>query len=355
MKRSRVRPSGGKAPVVPALFTAVLVCAAGLIAGGAGAQEDTPAGGIVPANPTVSKLPDESGIHSVPTPPVELIRGGLGTLEEVPNGMRQSGDAAMVFERRKANELHESLRQLLLAVVEGDALGVTKGRQECQTLLEVVQENNPSDVIRDDLGFVRARLQDPKRGDPEPALVKLQLDVEQLSLLYPLQEFDSTVAAAKRLQEQGKADACRDVLDPMTAAAALPDLDDPIGRTGAAFQAALKALDGKQPDEARRQLKAALAAIGQLPNGTLLVQSEWSIAQANQALEEGLRAIAAGNLRNARKLIESAGVEAPPAQRASYASILKDVDRLILATSDHNPAPLPEDMRAVIMRIDKEL
>ena len=119
----------------------------------------------------------------LPSSPQNVLRGGIGMLEEVPNGWRQPGDAAMVFERRKADQLHESLRQLLLAVVEGDAMAVAKGRGECETLLEVIQENNPSDVIRDDLRFVRDGLQNPKQRNAAVALVKLQLDVEQLSQL----------------------------------------------------------------------------------------------------------------------------------------------------------------------------
>ncbi len=331
-----------------------LVLALGAPISEAPAQVQDP-GSPVPMPIPAGKPQPENVTPGVPEPTSSEVRSGIGMLEEVPNGVRQSGDVAVTFERRKADELHDSLRQLLLAVVEGDALGVSKLQADCQTRLEVLEENNPADVLRDDLVACRARLEDPKRGDPASALLRLQLDVEQLNLLYPLQDLEHSAAEAKRLEAAGKADACRDVLDAMMPAVALPDLDEPIQQTDAAFQAAVKAIDTKREDEARQQIKAALGALAQLPSGTFLVESEWFIAQASRALGEGLRAIAAGNLRNARALIEAAGTGAQSARRDSYASILKDVDNLISASTSRMTAPMPADMRALILRIDKEL
>jgi len=289
-----------------------------------------------------------------PDPPPAAERylppGGAFGLEDLPERNQDPGNQVVRAVRHAAAQLHGALRQLMFAVVEDDEPGIGRARSDVAALLEVDRESAPSDILAERLQETRARLADPKRGDPAVAIFRLQLDVERFRHLYPLLDLEGMTASLKRLESEGKRETCLGALTTLQAAVALPDLDSPLQTAQAAVAAAMSAVDARQEGEARRRLKEALAAVELLADGTYLLESEWYVAKAALSLEEGSTNIAAADLRQARALLETAAAGPRSPRTDVLASLLGESARLAGAAARPGAVTTAE-LRAFIERI----
>ena len=276
-------------------------------------------------------LAPEPGIRGVPqlpnVPPVEM--SGFGQFEEAPEGTHQAGNAAMRYLRRGAEALRGALGRLEQASVEGDAMGVSAARRDCRLLIETLRENNPADILGDELDTLGGALADPKQGDAGVTLARLQRAAMDFRFLYPSCDLEREVAAIDRLAHDGKTDMALAGTRSLRRAVAAEPAAAPSAALERAFAEAQRLLDAKQADAARRQLRTAQEAAAAVHAAGLLGEAIWYLDRTVDALGQGLLEIARLSADNAGVFLDAAAKESP-ALREPLAGPRAEAARLAL-------------------------
>jgi hypothetical protein len=289
--------------------------------------------------------------------PDEGVPREIGQILEMTEEARRSGPKSVQHVRRTANTLIDWVRHLRIAIIESDNPTVAYDRENCQLLFELLQEVNPSAILGTDLRRLRQEIGDRHHGDPTSAVLQLQLDVERFRPLYPLQDLTAMASLIVTKHNEDKRDDCLQAIEVMLPTVALPNLDEPIARAFESYQEALHQLDTGKSDEARRLLKIAGDTVALLNVGTYLVESQWHLSRARDALRQGQPAITLASVRNADSLLHTASERAWPEFRAAIKAVRDETDRIIDTMSDRDKKSslTGTDLRNLSTRIDSEL
>ena len=306
-----------------------------------GKLNDPDAGSLVPE-------PGFSGVPQLPDlPPVEIR--GFGRFEEAPEGTRQPGNAAMRYLRRGADALREALRRLELANVEDDAMAMATARRDCRLLIETLRENNPSDILGDDLDALAGALADPRQGTPGVALARLQRSAMDFRFLYPSLDLEAAVATLDQLARDGKTEAATAQARALRQAV----LAGPVAKATAALEQAMaeaqQLLDARQAQAARRQIRSAQEAATAVHAAGLLGEAIWYLGRTVDALSQGLPEIAHVSVGNASVFMDAAAQESSTL-REQLVALRADTTRLAKEIADGAPVELPR-VRAIAERL----
>ncbi|MHB8077831.1 MAG: hypothetical protein ACYDIE_01070 [Candidatus Krumholzibacteriia bacterium] len=281
----------------------------------------------------------------------------IGQLLEVTEAARASGVMSLRYLRRVGNTLYTFTEHLRISIAENDRSDIETDRTNCQILRELLDQNNPSAILADDLQQFGQALEQGNAGDPMTAFLHLRLDLEKYRFLYPLHDLNRMTDFIMRLQREGRRDECLAACNQMRTVIALPNIDGPIRRSSDEYDKALTLLDQGQTDEARRLLRNAANYITHLNVGTYLAESSWYLAKADNALERDMGGIALASVRDADTLLKQAGERAWPEFRPAIAAVRADSERLIRSLADRRKKAMlsTDDVRALAKRIDVEL
>lgn len=293
--------------------------------------------------------PGVSGVPQLPeTPQIELR--GFGGFDEAPEGTQQAGNAAMRYLRRGAVSLRESLRQLEEAAVAGDAMASATARRNCRLLLETMRENNPSDIMSDDIDLLDRVLADPQKGSPGVALARLQRGAMNFRFLYPSTDLEREVASIDQMIREHQTQAALAEAQVLRRAVNADPTAAPFATLEHDFAAAVKLLDARQTDAGVRQIRAARGALEAVHTGGLLGEAIWYLDRSVDALDQGLLEIARVSADNADAFLAAAAQEAP--SLAEPLAVLRDDTARISRTiaSGQPPVP-PAEVRDMARRV----
>lgn len=281
----------------------------------------------------------------------------IGQLLEVTEAARASGVMSLRYARRVGNALYVWVDHLRISIAENDRSDIEKDRTNCQILYELIRQNNPSSLLADDIYAFRQQMEQGDRGDPVTAFLRLQIDLEKYSFLYPLHNLRAMTDEVMRLQHNGKRDECLDGCDLLLSAVALPNLDGPIQRSFDAYKEALVLLEQGRTGEARRLLRNAANYVSHLNVGTYLAESSWYLAKANHALEGGMGGLALTSVRDADTLLKNAEERAWKEFKPGITAVRADSQHLIQSLVDRRKKTTlsTTDVTALAKRIDSEL
>ncbi len=281
----------------------------------------------------------------------------MGEILEVTDLARQTGLGSVRHVRRVSNALYDCLTHLRIAMAENDRADIERDRQDCQLLFDLVQQVNPSAVLGNAVRTLRQEIGRGARGDPESAFLRLQLDIEKHRQLYPLQDLDAMSATVLKLAREGRTAECDQGLDMLLAAVALPNVDGPAQRSFEAFQLGLAAYEDGKGGDARRLVKDAAGYISHLSVGTYLAEASWYLAKSDNALRNGLGALAVASLRDADTVLNAAGERAWKEFRPQIETVRGDSRRLLetLEGKLKKGTLTTADVRGLAKRIEAEL
>jgi hypothetical protein len=320
-----------------------------LLTAGPVAAQVAPAGKVDdPAARSLVREPGVSGVPQLPDVPPPALRG-FGQFEEAPEGTHQPGNAAMRYLRRGAEALGEALRRLQVAAVEDDALAVATARRDCQLLIETMRENNPSDILGDDLDALAGALAPPRTADPGAPLARLRAAAMDFRFLYPSCDLEQEVATIDRALRDGHPDAALAETRTLRQTIAVAPATAPAATLERAFADAQRALDARQVDEARGRIRAAREAAGAVRTAGFLGEAVWYLDRTADALAQGLPEIARVSVTNAGAFLDAAAEEAP-ALRDQLAAPRADATRLARQIEEGVPVP-PDRVRTDAGRV----
>ncbi len=157
----------------------------------------------------------------------------------------------MRYLRRGAVALQEALGRLEQAGVEGNSMAVSAARRDCRLLVETLRENNPADILVDDLDLLGGALADPNQGDAGVALARLQRAAMEFRFLYPSCDLEREVATIDRLVRDHITDVALAGTHSLRQVVAAGPGAAPSASLEQAFAEAQRLLDAKQADAAR--------------------------------------------------------------------------------------------------------
>ncbi len=299
----------------------------------------------------------EGGVPTVSDRPDPGLPREIGEILDTTEEARRSGPSSVRQVSRIADSIHDWLRHLQIAIVENDRPTIAYDRQNLLLLFELIQEVNPSAVLGGDLRRVRQEVGNRFSGDPLPSLLQLQLNAERFRLLYPLADMRAMTAVILSRYSEADTAACLDAVETMLGMTRLPNLDQPIGLAQRDFLEAMQKLDAGKRTEARRLLRRSDKTIQLLNVGALLVEAQWHVARAEDALRNGMPAIALASVRNADTLLRNAAERAWPEFRTSIRSVRGETAKVMEGMRDRNKKVTltSSELRALARRIDSEL
>jgi len=188
---------------------------------------------------------------------------------------------------------------------------VAQARAECRLLIETMRENNPADILTDELAALDGILADPRQDDPGAALARLRNAAMNFHYLYPSCDLEREVGSLETLTRDRRIDVARAATRTLREQVAVGPAAAASATLERHFAEAQRLLDAGRRDDALREIKAARESAVTVHAAGFLGEAIWYLDRMADALGQGLPEIARISAGNAGAFLDAAAQESP--------------------------------------------